>query len=73
MPADHNPAVETDLVNMTNSPASPAGTALYSWEGDKIVYFTSVNASSSSDIYILGIYIINIQTQEGKMRCKIVI
>lgn len=55
MPANHDPGNDNDLVNMTNTPSSPAGTALYSWEGDKIVFYEALNSSAPSDIYLMDI------------------
>jgi Tol biopolymer transport system component len=54
MPHDHNPANNQDIINMTNQPAMPAGTANYSWEGDKIVYYTGQLAPETSEIYVMN-------------------
>jgi Tol biopolymer transport system component len=54
MPHDHNPANNQDIINMTNQPTMPAGTANYSWEGDKIVYYTGQLAPETSEIYIMN-------------------
>lgn len=54
MTSNHNPAIDTDLVNMTNQSTWAAGTAMYSWEGDKIVYYTSPGGPELSEIYIMN-------------------
>ena len=54
MSSNHNPAIDTDLVNMTNQSTWAAGTAMYSWEGDKIVYYTSPSGPEQSEIYIMN-------------------
>lgn len=54
MPHDHNPSNTNDIINITNQPTMPAGTANYSWEGDKIVYYTGQLAPETSEIYIMN-------------------
>lgn len=54
MPHDHNPSNNSDIINITNQPTMPAGTANYSWEGDKIVYYTGQLAPETSEIYIMN-------------------
>jgi Tol biopolymer transport system component len=54
MPSDHNPSDNTTLLNMTNQPTTPDGTASYSYEGDKIVYYTAVMAPETAEIYIMN-------------------
>lgn len=54
MPHDHNPANNQDIINVTNQPTMPAGTANYSWEGDKIVYYTGQLAPETSEIYVMN-------------------
>lgn len=54
MPHDHNPSNNADIINITNQPTMPAGTANYSWEGDKIVYYTGQLAPETSEIYVMN-------------------
>ena len=54
MTSNHNPSIDTDLVNMTNQSTWAAGTARYSWEGDKIIYYTSPSGPEQSEIYIMN-------------------
>ncbi len=54
MTSNHNPSIDTDLFNMTNQSTWAAGTAMYSWEGDKIVYYTSPTGPEQSEIYIMN-------------------
>jgi len=53
--SNHNPAIDTDLVNMTNQSTWAAGTAMYAWEGDKIVYYTSPGGPEQSEIYTMNL------------------
>lgn len=54
MSSNHNPANDSDLVNLTNQITWAAGTAMYSWEGDKIVYYTSPGPPEQAEIYIMN-------------------
>ncbi|WP_028323909.1 DUF5050 domain-containing protein [Desulfatirhabdium butyrativorans] len=54
MPADHNPADQTTLVNLTNQPTTAKGTAYYSWEGDKIVYYAATAGPDTAEIWIMN-------------------
>lgn len=54
MPSNHNPNIDTDLVNLSNQSTWAMGTAMYSWEGDKIVYYTSPSGPDSAEIWMMN-------------------
>ena len=55
MSSNHDSSNNSDIINFTNDPTTPKGTANYSWEGDKIVYYTGKTTDpDDAEIFVIN-------------------